>query len=236
MKGQIQKVFSPFVLLCLVFSISVLASTIEIYDLPERVAQVLGRPIASVVGVSRGNTGTKIRSMAAGDIDVDGTDEIILLMEELPSGVQWIEIYGAPEASSKGHGLPVATDEWVGQVGSEDEIVLLAAGDVNGRGPDEIVILRVDSQSGDQSLFIHNAPTTVAGDIGMPIVANESIGRVGTELEITHASLVDLDMNGREEIIVVAEDLSGVQALRVCEIPVAAKRPCKNSLAELNQQ
>ena len=83
----------------------------------------------------------------------------------------------------------VASDTWIGNVGTDNEITHMAAGDTDGDGMDELLFVR-HRLNENQYLNIYDAPVEVGGEI-TPLVASDLwIGNVGTSTEITHMTMV----------------------------------------------
>ena len=126
--------------------------------------------------------------MAAGNIDGDGTDEIVFIRHR-GNDNQYLNIYDSPTVVGGDINPLVASDLWIGNTGTNSEITHMAAGDTDGDGDDEIVFIR-HRLNENQYLNIYDLPTVVGGDINPLLASDTWIGNVGTDNEITHMTMI----------------------------------------------
>ena len=161
---------------------------LHIYDEPEAIGGEINPLVASDKWIGKVGTDNEITHMAAGDIDGDGTDELIFIRRR-PNGNQYLNIYYAPTVVGGEINPLVASDLWIGNIGTSTEITHMAAGDTDGDGDDELVFVR-QRENDNQYLNIYHAPTVVNGEINPLIASDIWIGNVGTSNEITHMTMI----------------------------------------------
>jgi len=161
---------------------------LNIHNAPQTVEGDINPLVASDIWIGNVGTANEITHMAGGDTDGDGTDELIFVRQRL-NGNQYLNIYDAPVVVDGDINPLVASDLWIGNVGTDIEITHMAAGDTDGDDTDELLFVRHRANE-NQYLNVYDAPVTVEGDIN-PLVASDLwIGNVGTSTEITHMTMV----------------------------------------------
>ena len=160
---------------------------LNIYDVPDEVEGEINPLTASDTWIGNVGTDYEITHMAAGDMDGDGTDEIIFIRQQAPDN-QYLTIYDIPTVVEGEINPLLASDTLIGNVGTNKEITHMAAGDKEGDCTDELIFIRHRNNE-NQYLNIYDIPTVVGGEIN-PIIASDLwIGNVGTDNEITHMAV-----------------------------------------------
>ena len=190
---------------------------LNIYDPPAAVGGDINPLLASDTWIANVGTDSEITHMAGGDIDGDGTDELIFIRQRL-NGNQYLNIYGAPVTVGGDINPLLASDTWIANLGTSNEITHMTAGDIDGDGFDEIIVIR-HRLNDNQYLNIYDIPTTVGGDIN-PLVASDLwIGNVGTSNEITHMAAGNIDGDEDDELVFIRHRSNDNQYLHVYSIP-----------------
>ncbi len=166
-----------------------------------------------------GNVGAdnEITHMAGGDVDGDGDEELILIRHK-QSEVQYLTIYDEPTVLFGDINPLLASDKWIGKVGTDNQITHLAAGDIDGDGTDEVIFIR-QRANGNQYLNIYDAPDVVAGELSPLLASDTWIGNIGTRSEIMNLAAGDIDADGTDELIFVRNRQNNNQYLNVYDIP-----------------
>jgi len=190
---------------------------LTIYDEPTILFGDITPLLASDKWIGKVGTDNQITHLAAGDIDGDGDDEVIFVRQRL-NGNQYLNIYDAPTVVAGEINPLVASDTWIGNIGTRSEIMNMAAGDIDGDGTDELIFVR-NRQNNNQYLNIYNTPTVVDGDIN-PLVARDLwIGNIGTSTEITHLAAGDTDGDGDDELVFIRHRDNDNQYLNIYNAP-----------------
>ena len=155
-----------------------------------------------------------------------GSDEYGMLVAYIRhrlDDIQVMHIYKAPmeiDPWQEPNPAPTlkASDTWVGKVGTDYEISHMAAGDTDGDGVDEMIVIRL-KESGRQVLNIHEMPTVVDGDMNPCIATDSSVGTVLTDDEITHIAAGDTDGDGVDELIFIRHRINESQYLNIYNAP-----------------
>jgi len=190
---------------------------LHIHYIPDSVDGEIGPKVASYGWIGKEETDTEVMFMATGDTDSDGVDELILVRKR-DNGNQYLTIYEVPTTFEETIGDPIASDIWIGNIGSNTEISFMAPGDTDSDGVDELVFVRKKTNN-NQYLTIYNAPTVVGGEINPVIAADEWIGNIGTNNEITHLATGDTDGDGTDELVFIRHRINGQQYLNIYDAP-----------------
>ena len=194
---------------------------LNIYDAPAEVGGDMNPLLASDSWIGEVGTNSEITHLAAGDIDGDGTDELIFLRHRVNDN-QYLTVYDIPTTLGGEIDPLVASDIWIGNIGTRSEIMLMAAGDIDADGIDELIFVR-DRQNTNQYLNIYHAPTEVGGDIN-PLVASDLwIGNIGTSTEITHIAAGDTDGDGDDELVFIRHRDNDNQYLNIYHAPTVVE-------------
>ena len=161
---------------------------LNIYDPPAEVGGEINPLIASDTWIGKLGMSNEITHMAAGDIDGDGTDELVFIRHRLNDN-QYLNIYDIPTTVGGDINPLIASDLWIGNIGTSNEITHMAAGDTDADGDDEVVFIRHRTDD-NQYLNIYDMPTTVGGDINPLRASDLWIGNIGTNNEITHMAVI----------------------------------------------
>ena len=192
---------------------------LNVHDAPQTVDGEINPLMASDTWIGNVGTDNEITQMAGGDIDGDGVDELIFIRHRVNDN-QYLNIYDVPEAVDGEITPLVASDTWIGNVGTDNEITHLAAGDADGDGTDELIFIR-QRLNGNQYLNIYDIPTAVDSEI-TPLVASVLwIGNVGTDNEITHLAAGDIDGDGVDEVMFIRHRVNDNQYLNIYDTPTA---------------
>jgi uncharacterized delta-60 repeat protein len=151
-----------------------------IFNAPQGVEGQAGPAIASDSSFGHRDMGNNVIAITGIDIDADGVDEIAVIMQRA-SGRQRLEIYHAPQGVEGETGDPIATDLTFGDSTTDKNNIVIAGVDTNSDGIEEIAVVR-QKTSGRQRLEIYNAPQTVDGDTGQPILSDLTFGTAGTDI------------------------------------------------------
>lgn len=162
-----------------------------IYETPTTVGGDLGTAIATDDAAGNVGDNSKIIIIAAGDFDSDNRDEIAIVRERTDNGNQRLYIYESPTTIGGSLGLPIISDNWIGNANQNTNVVLLTAGDLDGDQQPELAMVRQSPANGNQRLTIYEAPTTVGGDIGSPIADDGWIGNDTTNMSVTQIAAGD---------------------------------------------
>jgi len=161
---------------------------LNIYEVPVVVGGDVNPLLASDVWIGNVGSDNEITHMAGGDLDGDGFDELICIREKL-TGVQFLNIYDFPAEVDADINPLLASDLWIANLGSNNEITHMGAGDTDWDGTEELVLVR-HRLNDNQYLNIYDIPIILGGEIN-PIRASDLwIGNVGTSNEITHMALI----------------------------------------------
>ena len=194
---------------------------LNVYNAPTAVGGEINPLVASDSWIGNVGTNNEITHLAAGDIDGDGTDELIFIRQRL-NGNQYLNIHAAPTVVAGEINPLVASDTWIGNIGTRSEIMHLAAGDIDSDGTDELIFVR-NRQNSNQYLNIYNAPTTVGGDVN-PLVASDLwIGNIGTSTEITHMAAGDTYGDGDDELVFIRHRDNDNQYLNIYDAPTVVE-------------
>ena len=194
---------------------------LHIYDEPETIGGDTNPILASDKWIGKVGTDNEITHFASGDIDGDGTDELIFIRKRV-IGDQYLNIYRAPTVVAGEINPLLASDTWIGSIGSRSEIMHLATGDINADGVDELIFIR-NRQNNNQYLNIYNAPTGVGGDVN-PLVASDLwIGNIGTSTEISHFGAGDIDGDCDDELIFIRHRDNDNQYLHIYHAPTVVE-------------
>ena len=161
---------------------------LHIYDIPTEVGGEINPLLASDVWIGNIGTRTEIMNMAAGDMDGDGTDELIFVRNRQNNN-QYLNVYDIPTVVGGDINPLLASDLWIGNIGTSTEITHMAAGDTDADGTDELVFIR-DRQNDNQYLNIYDIPAVVEGEINPLIASDIWIANIGTANEITHMAVI----------------------------------------------
>ena len=192
---------------------------LNIYDIPTAVGGDINPLIASDTWIGNVGTSNEITHMAAGDVDGDGTDELLFIRHRL-NGNQYLNIYDIPTAVGGDINPLLASDTWIGNVGTNNEITHMASGDMDGDGTDELIFIR-HRLNDNQYLHIYDIPTAVGSDINPLLASDLWIGNIGANNEITHMASGDSDGDGPDEILFIRQRANGNQYLNIYDIPTA---------------
>ena len=192
---------------------------LNIYDIPTAVGSDINPLIASDTWIGNVGTSNEITHMAAGDVDGDGTDELLFIRHRL-NGNQYLNIYDIPTAVGGDINPLLASDTWIGNVGTNNEITHMASGDMDGDGTDELIFIR-HRLNDNQYLHIYDIPTAVGSDINPLLASDLWIGNIGANNEITHMASGDSDGDGPDEILFIRQRANGNQYLNIYDIPTA---------------
>ena len=192
---------------------------LNIYEVPTVVGGEITPLIASDTWIGNVGMSNEITHMTRGDMDGDGTDELIFIRLKVNND-QYLNIYDAPIVVD-GEVTPlIASDIWIGKVGTDNEITHMAAGDSDGDGTDELIFIR-HRLNDNQYLHIYDIPTAVGGDINPLLASDLWIGNIGTNNEITRMAAGDSDGDGTDELAFIRHRTNGNQYLNVYDIPAA---------------
>ena len=190
---------------------------LNIYEGPTVVGGDINPLIASDTWIGNVGTNSEITHMAAGDTDDDGTDELIFI-RHMTNDDQYLNIYDAPTVIGSDINPLIASDTWIGKIGTNNEITHMAAGDIDGDGAKELIFIR-HRTNGNQYLNIYDAPTAVAGDINPLIASDLWIGNIGSSNEITHMAAGDTDGDGTDELVFIRHRINDNQYLNIYNNP-----------------
>ena len=190
---------------------------LNIYDAPAAVGGDINPLIASDTWIGNIGANSEITHMSGGDIDGDGTDELIFIRHRT-NGNQYLNIYDIPTTVGSDINPLLASDTWIGNVGTNNEITHMVAGDSDGDGTDELTFIRHRTNN-NQYLNIYAIPTTVGGDINPLLASDTWIGNVGTNNEITHMVAGDSDGDGTDELTFIRHRTNNNQYLNIYAIP-----------------
>ena len=194
---------------------------LNIYDEPEAVEGDINPLMASDKWIGKVGTDNEITHLAAGDIDGDGTDEVIFIRQRL-NGNQYLNIHASPTTVAGEINPLIASDTWIGNIGASNEIMYMTAGDIEGDGDDELIFIR-NRQNTNQYLNIYDIPITVGGDVN-PLVASDLwIGNIGTSTEITHMAAGDTDGDGNDELVFIRHRDNDNQYLNIYHAPTVVE-------------
>jgi len=161
---------------------------LNIYDAPTVVAGEINPLIASDTWIGNLGDRSEIMFMAVGDIGADGDDEL-LFVRNRQNNNQYLNIYDIPTEVDGDINPLLASDLWIANLGSNNEITHIGTGDTDGDGTDELILVR-HRLNDNQYLNIYDIPTELGGEIN-PIIASDLwIGNVGTANEITHMAVI----------------------------------------------
>ena len=194
---------------------------LNIYDEPEAVEGDINPLVASDKWIGKVGTDNEITHLAAGDIDGDGTDEVIFIRQRL-NGNQYLNIHASPTTVAGEINPLIASDTWIGNIGASNEIMYMTAGDIEGDGDDELIFVR-NRQNANQYLNIYDIPTTVGGETN-PLVASDLwIGNIGTSTEVTHVAAGDTDGDGNDELVFIRHRENDNQYLNIYNPPTVVE-------------
>ncbi len=131
---------------------------------------------------------------------------------------QYLNIYEVPVVVGGDVNPLLASDVWIGNVGSDNEITHMAAGDIDGDEVDELLFIR-QRGNGNQYLNIYNAPTVVGGEINPLIASDTWVGNMGDRSEIMLMAAGDTGGDGDDELIFVRNRQNNNQYLNIYDIP-----------------
>ena len=189
----------------------------NIYDVPTTVDGDINPLLASDTWIANIGTNNEITHMVAGDTDGDGTDELIFIRHRVNDN-QYLNIYDIPTTIGGDINPLLASDTWIANIGTNNEITHMAAGDTDGDGTDELVFIR-HRVNGNQYLNIYAGPIVVAGEINPLIASDLWIGNIGTSNEITHMAAGDTDGDGTDELVFIRHRTNDNQYLNIYNIP-----------------
>lgn len=159
-----------------------------IYDPPVTLGGGLGPMIASDNWIGNSTQNTDVVLMSAGDLDNDGHPELALVRQSPANGNQRLTIHEAPVAVGGDTGPQIADDGWIGNDTGNMRVTAIAVGDFDGDlAHDEIALVRHNLVNNHQRLTTYNTPTTVGGDLGVPIATDWWIGNA---LQDTNVALM----------------------------------------------
>jgi len=190
---------------------------LNIYEAPVVVDGEINPLLASDIWIGNIGSDNEIAHMAGGDLDGDGYDELIFIRQKL-TGVQFLTIYDPPVEVGGDINPLLASDKWIGKVGTDNQITHLAAGDMDGDEVDELIFIR-ERTNGNQYLNIYDAPTVVGGEINPLIASDTWIGNLGDRSEIMFMAVGDISGDGDDELIFVRNRQNNNQYLNIYDIP-----------------
>ena len=194
---------------------------LNVYDAPDGVDGDMNPLLASDSFIGKVGTDSEITHVTAGDADGDGTDELIFIRHRLNDN-QYLHVYDIPTGVGGEIDPLVASDLWIGNIGTRNEITHMAAGDMDGDGVDELIFIR-DRQNDNQYLNIYAIPTSVGSDINPLLASDLWIGNFGTSTEITHMVSGDTDGDGTDELIFIRHRTNDNQYLHIYGIPTVVE-------------
>ena len=190
---------------------------LNIYSVPTEVGGDINPLLASDTWIGNVGSDNEITHMVAGDTDGDGTDELIFIRHMINTD-QYLHIYDIPTVVLGEITPLVASDQWIGKIGMNNEITHMAVGDTDGDSADELIFIRHRTND-NQYLNIYNAPATVGGDINPLLASDIWIGNIGTSNEITHMASGDMDSDGLDELVFIRDRQNNNQYLNVYNAP-----------------
>jgi len=190
---------------------------LNIYEAPVVVDGEINPLLASDIWIGNVGSDNEIAHMAGGDLDGDGYDEFICIRQKL-TGVQFLTIYDPPVEVGGDINPLLASDKWIGKVGTDNQITHLTAGDMDGDDVDELIFIR-ERTNGNQYLNIYDAPTVVGGEINPLIASDTWIGNLGDRSEIMFMAAGDTGGDGDDELIFVRNRQNNNQYLNIYDIP-----------------
>ena len=194
---------------------------LNIYEAPTEVGGDMNPLLASDSWIGEIGTDSEITHMTAGDADGDGVDELIFIRRR-PNDNQYLHVYDIPTAVGGEIDPLVASDIWIGNIGTRTEISHMAAGDLDGDGTGELIFIR-DRQNDNQYLNIYGIPTEVGGDVNPLLASDLWIGNFGTSTEITHMVSGDTDGDGTDELVFIRHRTNDNQYLHIYDIPTVVE-------------
>ena len=192
---------------------------LNIYNPPIMVDGDINPLIASDTWIGNIGTNNEITHLAAGDVDGDLSDELIFIRHRINDN-QYLNIYDFPTVVGGEINPLLASDTWIGNVGTNNEITHMVVGDTTGNGIDELIFIRLRT-NGNQYLNIYSAPTEVGSDINPLIASDTWIGNLGTNNEITHLAAGDTDGDLVDELIFIRHRTNGNQYLNIYNAPLS---------------
>ena len=192
---------------------------LNVYEAPTVVGGEINPLLASDLWIGNVGTSNEITHMAACDTDGDGTKEVVFIRHKL-NGNQYLNIYDVPATVGGDINPLLASDTWIANVGSDNEITHMIGGDTDGDGTDELIFIR-HKVNEDQFLNIYDAPVTVGSDINPLLASDKWIGKIGMSNQITHMAAGDIDGDGTDELIFIRQRLNGNQYLNIYAAPTA---------------
>ncbi len=180
-----------------------------LYNMPsgQQAASEIGADLWSIPG------GNDIVSICGLDSDGDGVDELAVLKNE--NADYNLYIYEVPSGAEAK--LPIASDLW--SIPSGSNAVSICGVNLSDSGPDKLAILK--NESGDQNLYIYDAPTT---DEACSAIASDLWNIPGGSNVISMAG-VDYSDTGRKDRIAVLKNANGDYGLYVYNLPSALLTP-----------
>ena len=190
---------------------------LNVYQAPTAVDGEINPLLASDTWIGNIGTNNEITHMASGDTDGDGTDELIFIRHRTNDN-QYLNIYGVPTTVDGEINPLLASDTWIGNIGTNNEITHMVAGDTDGDGSDELVFIRHRTND-NQYLNIYDIPTTIGDDVNPLLASDTWIGNIGTNNEITHMVAGDTDGDGTDELVFIRHRTNDNQYLNIYDAP-----------------
>jgi len=128
---------------------------VVVYEAPVLVGENPS-PIAADYNIGIVGTDTEITHFATGNFDSDNEEELYFVRcKKASNNDQYLEIYDDLDGWDIGD--PIASDNYIGEWGENNEITHFAAGNYDGDADSELFFIR-EYTGGNQRLNIHDAP------------------------------------------------------------------------------
>jgi hypothetical protein len=149
------------------------------------------------------------------DLDGNGRPELVLMAYDAPAGANNFRYRVGMNLDVSGVAASWGGSVQVGGVGWEGQGAGVAIADLDGSGGPEMILMAYDNPSGANTFRYRVGTNVNANGIAASWGATIEVGGVGWEAEGADLDLVDLDANGRPEIILMAYDApSGANSYR----------------------
>ncbi len=127
----------------------------------------------------------------------------IALLRERPDGIQRLGIYDAPAAVGGDIGALIASDIWVGDAGTDSEIMFMGAINFDSDfSADMLGFVRMNTDLG-QRFMGYFPPTEVGGDLFGPLGTDPWVGTVGTASEAMLMTTGNVDADAEDELVFI---------------------------------
>ena len=144
----------------------------------------------------------------------------VVLLREHTNWSQRLFIYEAPAVVGGDIGAPIASDPWVGAVGTDNEIMFMGAinfdGDVSA---DALGFVRMYTDL-DQRVMSYLPPMAVGGDMIGPLSSDPWVGKVDAATEVMLMTVGNVDGDAQDELIFIRRRADQHQALLIYDGPM----------------